>query len=114
VRGLVLKDMAPYLLVRCTRTVHGGGQWLEKEATGRALERLVAREVARQALARILSRREIELVRLVAQGLRNKQIASCLGISEGTVKIHLHNVYEKLDVANRVELANYARERKLE
>jgi DNA-binding NarL/FixJ family response regulator len=113
-RGLVLKDMAPDLLVRCVRTVHAGGQWLEKQAAGRALERLALREVGWQTLARVLSRREIELVRFVAQGLRNKEIAARLSISEGTVKIHLHNIYGKLGVGNRVELANYARKRGLD
>ena len=106
VRGIVLKEMAPDLLVRCVRTVHGGGQWLEQHATGRALERLLAREASRTQL-KDLTLREIELVRFANEGLRNKEIAARLGISEGTVKIHLHRVYEKLGVTSRVELANY-------
>ena len=110
VRGVVLKEMAPELLVRCVKTVHGGGQWLEQQATGRALERLLAREAGRIQL-KGLTPREIVLVRLANQGLRNKEIAARLVITEGTVKIHLHRVYEKLGVASRVELLNYARER---
>jgi DNA-binding NarL/FixJ family response regulator len=109
VRGVILKDMAPELLVRCIRTVHGGGQWLEQHLAGWTLDRLLAREAARQQVTRTLTQREIELVRLVAEGLRNKEVAFRLGITEGTVKIHLHRIYDKLQVSSRIELANYAR-----
>ncbi|WP_191060818.1 response regulator [Geminicoccus harenae] len=109
VRGVILKDMAPELLVRCIRTVHAGGQWLEQHLTGWTLDRLLARESAKQQATKTLTQREIELVRLVAEGLRNKEIAFRLGITEGTVKIHLHRIYEKLQVTSRIELANYIR-----
>ncbi len=109
VRGVILKDMAPEMLVRCIRTVHAGGQWLEQHLAGWTLDRLLAREAARQQVTRTLTQREIELVRLVADGLRNKEVAHRLGITEGTVKIHLHRIYDKLQVSSRIELANYAR-----
>ncbi|WP_159712118.1 response regulator [Geminicoccus flavidas] len=109
VRGVILKDMAPELLVRCIRTVHAGGQWLEQHLTGWTLDRLLARESAKQQATKTLTQREIELVRLVAEGLRNKEIAFRLGITEGTVKIHLHRIYDKLQVTSRIELANYIR-----
>lgn len=109
VRGVMLKETAPDLLVRCIRTVHGGGQWLEHQLTGWTLERLLAREASRQQAAKVLTTREVELVRHVSQGLRNKEVAARLGITEGTVKIHLHRIYEKLGMNSRVELANYAR-----
>ncbi len=110
-QGVVLKDMAPQLLVDAVREVHAGAQWLEKGLGGRALRRLLAREaVAGESSARILSAREREIVRLVADGLRNRAIAERLSISEGTVKVHVHNIYEKLDVNSRIELTNYARE----
>ena len=111
VRGVVLKEMAPDLLVHCVRTVHAGGQWLDGSLTGKAISRLLAREEARQQLAMVLTARELELVQLVSKGLRNKDVAARLGITEGTVKIHLHRVYEKLGVTSRVELANYIRDR---
>ena len=66
-----------------------------------------------QGAVRVLTNRELEIVRLVATGLRNKQIADQLSITEGTVKIHLHTIFEKLGVSSRVELSNYARERSL-
>ena len=109
VRGLILKEMAPEQLVRCIRTVHAGGQWLERHFTSWTFDRLLAQESARQQSGKVLTRRELELVRLVSEGLRNKQIAFQLGITEGTVKIHLHRIYDKLGVTSRVELANYAR-----
>jgi DNA-binding NarL/FixJ family response regulator len=110
VQGVVLKDMAPQLLVTAIREVHAGGQWLEQGLGGRALRRLLSREKHASQAARLLSSREREIVRLVAAGLRNRAIADRLSISEGTVKVHMHNIYEKLDVSGRVELTNYARE----
>jgi DNA-binding NarL/FixJ family response regulator len=109
-QGVVLKDMAPQLLVEAIREVHAGGQWLEQGLGGRALRRLLSRETRSSEAARLLSSREREIVRLVAAGLRNRAIADRLSISEGTVKVHMHNIYEKLDLNGRVEFTNYARE----
>jgi DNA-binding NarL/FixJ family response regulator len=113
VKGMVLKELAPPLLVECVRKVHAGGQWIEQQASGRALEALLKREAGAREAARDLTPRELELVRLAASGLRNKELADRLGISEGTVKMHLHNVYRKLKLENRVALANYARQKGL-
>jgi DNA-binding NarL/FixJ family response regulator len=112
-RGVVLKDMAPQLLVEAVRTVLGGGQWLEKGLGGRALTRLLQRERGLAEAARHLTPRELEIVRMVASGLRNRAIADRLYITEGTVKVHLHNIYEKLGVDGRVELTLYAQEKGL-
>jgi DNA-binding NarL/FixJ family response regulator len=62
---------------------------------------------------KVLTRREIEVVRLLAAGLRNREIARRLLISEGTVKIHLHNVFSKLGLDNRLALGLYAKEKRL-
>ncbi len=113
VRGMVLKEQAPSLLIECVRRVNAGGQWLEQQASGRALQSLVRRDAAEKEAARALTPREIELVRLAASGLRNREMSRRLQISEGTVKMHLHNVYRKLKLTNRVALANYARQRGL-
>ena len=56
-----------------------------------------------------LTGRELDVVRFVSKGMQNKAIAAELGISEGTVKIHVHHIYAKLGLSNRVELAVYAR-----
>jgi DNA-binding NarL/FixJ family response regulator len=53
---------------------------------------------------RPLTRREFEIARLVSEGLANKVVAGQLGVQEGTVKIHLHNIYRKLGISNRAEL----------
>jgi DNA-binding NarL/FixJ family response regulator len=113
VRGVVLKEMAPQMLVQCVRKVHAGEQWLERRSVGRALEKLLSREAGAREVAGVLTPREIEIVRMVASGLRNKEIADKLSISEGTVKIHLHHIYEKLHLNGRLELALYAQDRGL-
>jgi len=113
VRGLVLKELAPKLLVQCIRQVHAGELWLEKRAVSNALEKFLQREAGRQEVAQALTAREIEIVKQVAAGLRNGEIAKKLFISEGTVKMHLHNIYQKLGVDSRVTLNRYAREKGL-
>jgi DNA-binding NarL/FixJ family response regulator len=104
VQGIVLKENALQVLVQAVREVHAGGQWLEQRAAGRALARMLQREAGERDLAAVLTQREIEIVRMVATGLRNKEIARRLSITEGTVKIHLHNIFEKLKVESRLEL----------
>jgi len=113
VRGLVLKELAPPLLVQCIRRVHTGGQWIEQGASSRAIEALLRQQAGARQVAGVLTSREMDLVRLVAGGLRNKEIARRLGISEGTVKMHVHNVFKKLGVNSRVALAVYARSKGL-
>jgi DNA-binding NarL/FixJ family response regulator len=109
VRGMVLKELAPKMLLQCVRRVHEGGQWVEKEALSRALDGLLRREAVTRELAGVLTGRELDLVKLVGTGLRNRDIGQRLGITEGTVKIHLHKVYQKLRVGSRVELALLAK-----
>jgi DNA-binding NarL/FixJ family response regulator len=113
VRGVVLKEEAPSALVRCLRTVHAGGRWIEQESLARAMDTLLRREAGSREAASRLTPREIEVVRMVARGLRNREIAEKHFVSEGTVKVHLHNIYEKLGVTSRLALGMYARERGL-
>jgi DNA-binding NarL/FixJ family response regulator len=108
VKGIVLKEMATRVLVQAVRQVHGGGQWLERQATGRALTRMMERQAGERELAAVLTPREMEIVRMVASGLRNKEIASRLHLTEGTVKAHLHNIFEKLKIGSRLELTLHA------
>src|SRR3954463_3665023 len=109
--GLVMKDSAPDQLVDCVRKVYAGGQWLDHETVTRAFKTALDRETAVRDTA--LTPREIEIVRMVAEGLRNRAIATRLSISEGTVKVHLHNIYEKLGVDGRLELTLCAQQKKL-
>lgn len=110
VRGFVLKEMATKLLVECLRRVNAGGQWLEKDSAGRAMAKLVRQEAKSREIANILTPREIEVVGMVAKGFSNREIGSHLCIAEGTVKIHLHNIYEKLKINRRAELVRLAEE----
>jgi DNA-binding NarL/FixJ family response regulator len=112
-RGLVLKELAPALLVQCVRKVHAGELWLEKRSVTNALERLLRREAGGKQAAQLLTAREIEIVKHIAAGMRNLEIAKTLFISEGTVKMHLHNIYQKLGVDSRTKLIRYAREKAL-
>ena len=108
VYGVVLKEMAPRMLMECVRKVAAGEKWFEQQAVARAMERMNKRDSELDRLKRLLTPRELELVALAAEGLRNKEIAERLSITEGTVKIHLHNVYEKLGVTGRPQLILYA------
>lgn len=110
VSGLVLKEAAAVNLVETVRRVQRGERALEPMLVSRALDRLSQREDAKK-IVEVLSKRETEIVKMVASGLRNKEIALKLSIGEGTVKTHLHTIYEKLGVHGRVELAMYALER---
>jgi DNA-binding NarL/FixJ family response regulator len=113
VRGIVLKEMTPKLLLQCVRTVLAGGLWLEQRAVSLALENMVHREDSAREIGALLTPREIEIVRMVAEGRRNREIAQMLFVGEGTVKTHLHHIYEKLQVAGRLELAIYAHRARL-
>jgi len=104
VHGVVLKEMAPPLLVQCIRKVHAGEQWLERGILQRAMGKMMRHEAANKEMSQALSPREIEIVRLLCKGLRNREIAKKLFISEGTVKIHLHSIYKKLEVDGRMDL----------
>ena len=111
--GVVLKESSPEILIDCVRRVHAGEQCIDRETMTRAFGRALRRESATREVAKTVTPRELEIVRMIGQGLRNKAIAERLFISEGTVKIHLHNVYEKLGLTGRLELALYAQQKGL-
>ena len=111
VRGVLLKEMAPRLLVQCIRKVHAGELWIERQSAARAFDTLLRREAGMREMSDLLTSREIQIVRGVSQGLRNKAVADVLRISEGTVKTHLHTIYEKLNVQSRTQLIVYCREK---
>jgi DNA-binding NarL/FixJ family response regulator len=113
VQGIVLKEMAPQLLVQCIRKVHSGGLWLERNSATLALEKLVKQAAGVREVKNLLTARETDLIRMIAKGLRNKEIAERLFISEGTVKVHLHHIYEKLGIDGRLALLRFARDKGL-
>lgn len=111
VQGVVLKTMPKHLLVQCLHKVAAGGVWMEKESIGLAFEKMLRREAGMRRLATILTPRETEVMGQVAQGLSNRQIAKGLHVTEGTIKIHIHNIYGKLGINNRVDLTLYAQKK---
>ncbi len=103
--GMVLKTSDPALLLGCMDAVASGGRWIDPEIAERTRH-----AEDRAASAPPLTRRERELIELVRQGLRNRDIAAELGVTEGTVKVYLHAIFDKLRVDNRTELALKAAE----
>ena len=107
VQGIVLKNSDPAYLFECLERVRRGGQWFDPEVTER-LKRLSDTFGAGERTA--LAPRERELIKLVRNGLRNREIARNLGVTEGTIKVYLHTVFQKLGVSSRTELAIRASE----
>ena len=97
VRGILRKTLSPETLIKCLQMVAEGGLWFEEALKSNFLS---VRTVA-------LTRRESQLVSLLSQGLKNKEIATTLFISEGTVKVYLSRLFHKLGVKDRFELALY-------
>jgi two-component system nitrate/nitrite response regulator NarP len=104
VDGVLHKTSDPALLIDCLDSVRAGDEWIDRHLQDEAARSAPSRDKS------LLSPREAELVKLVRQGLRNRDIAEKLGITEGTVKVYLHSVFEKTGVANRTELAIRAAE----
>ncbi|HEV2722816.1 MAG TPA: response regulator transcription factor [Thermoanaerobaculia bacterium] len=111
--AIVMKETASQNLLRAARAASRGEQTLDDRLVRRALDHLLRREAGVAKARSVLTSREIDIVQMVARGLRNRQIGEALSISEGTVKIHLHSIYSKLGISGRVELTLYARENAL-
>lgn len=97
VRGILRRTLPAETLVRCVARVNDGELWFEKALTDSIMG----------ARRYTLTRREGQLVTLLSQGLKNKEIATALTISEGTVKVYLSKLFQKLGVKDRFELALY-------
>jgi DNA-binding NarL/FixJ family response regulator len=108
-RGIVFKDQAPEELVTALRRVLSGERWLPARLMDRALDAALRRDPAEKAL----TARELDVCRLIALGHSNKRIARELNITEGTVKIHLNNIFRKLGASSRLQVALEARNRGL-
>lgn len=114
-RGIVLKQAATERLLEGIRKVHRGEMWIDQRVAADvmvAMSRPASGTAGRGEQAG-LTTREQEIVFLVTQGFRNKEMAEKLSISEQTVKNHLHNIFDKLGVSDRLELALYALHHKL-
>jgi DNA-binding NarL/FixJ family response regulator len=116
-RGIVLKDSATQVLVKAIQAVMDGEYWMHRESVSNLVQYLQtltqsAHDEARQKTYG-LTPRELEIVSAVAMGYANKEIAECFTITEDTVKHHLSNIYDKLGVYTRLELALFAVNKKL-
>jgi DNA-binding NarL/FixJ family response regulator len=115
--GILLKDAAPALIVKSIQKVNAGEIWLDSNTTAAVIRQFAspvdsatphASAGAKPRERAQLSQREREIIVLIAQGYKNKEIAEKMFITEQTVKNHLHNVFDKLGVSDRLELALYA------
>jgi DNA-binding NarL/FixJ family response regulator len=104
VQGLVSKDKPKDFLARCIKFVHDGGKWLDHDLSDKSMALLLAQKREKAQASQLLTPREVTVARLVTEGLPNKKIASQLAISEGTAKLHLHHVYQKLNCSGRMSL----------
>jgi two-component system, NarL family, nitrate/nitrite response regulator NarL len=103
-KGIMLKDIAPESLADCVRQVASGRQWFPADVVDAAMEREIGRRVQSKQLVQTLTPRERQVVVSLCEGNSNKRIARQLNLTEGTVKVHLSNIYNKLGVANRTAL----------
>lgn len=110
VNGIIMKEGAENLIVTCLDHVARGERWIERSVLQRALDITLRDGAEPRGALGALAPRERAISRLVGAGLRNREIADELGLSEGTVKVCLHRIYEKLEISNRTELAMLARE----
>jgi two-component system, NarL family, nitrate/nitrite response regulator NarL len=114
--GILLKDASTSLIEKSIQKVHAGEIWLDSTTTAAVIRQFAspaefpaAHSNGKSSRERAqLSQREREIIVLIAQGYKNKEIAEKMFITEQTVKNHLHNVFDKLGVSDRLELALYA------
>lgn len=103
VNGIVLKENGHSQLVTCLNSVASGGRWIDEDVMGHVRE-FEATSSSNGSAAKLTPREEA-VAHLVARGMHNKSIADELGISDGTVKVYLSRIYEKLGLSSRTELA---------
>jgi two-component system nitrate/nitrite response regulator NarL len=113
--GVVLKEHATEVLIKAISKVHQGEVWMDRLTMGSLLDEMTqAPEIdPEQTKIATLTEREREVIALIAEGLKNKQIGQRLFISETTVTHHLSSIFSKLDVSDRLELVIYAFSRNL-
>lgn len=111
-RGLVLKEKASEVLIKAIQRVHEGEIWFDRAMMSNLLMEMTRRKTEKEdpeaAKIMTLTDREREIITLIGEGLKNKQIAERLFISETTVRHHLTSIYGKLEITDRLELFIYA------
>ena len=107
VQGIVFKQSDPRQLICCLRDIRAGRRWLDPTLNN------CASAVAGGPVLDTLTARQIEVARAAVSGLSNKELAQLLGVSEGTIKNHLHAIYERLRLDGRLALLLYLKEKAL-
>ncbi len=110
VPGLVSKEKSSHVLTRCIKSVHEGGTWLDRDLSVKTMSLLLEQQKKNATASQLLTPRELTVARMVTEGWPNKKIASKLFISEGTAKLHLHHIYQKLNCPGRMSLQRYMQE----
>ncbi len=91
--------------------VLAGGTYRDHELVNDAVGTLLRRQAVLHELAQLLTAREVQIVQLISTGARTRDLALRLCIGEGTLKVHLHHIYKKLDISGRSQLITYAQQR---
>jgi DNA-binding NarL/FixJ family response regulator len=114
VRGILTRSVSPELLVRCVRKVSAGETWLDNQGVNWIIDAYRSQaQLGSGEQALRFSEKEMLIISGVTQGLKNKDIAVQVGTTEQVVKNYLRKIYDKLGVADRLELALYSMHRKL-
>src|SRR6266852_1420577 len=106
--GVILKDVAPEILVQSLRQVADGQRLLPLPPSDQTVPREQRNVANAENVLSVLTDRERQIMRLVSEGLSNKEIGRRLNIVDGTIKVHLHNIFQKLEISNRTVLAALA------
>jgi two-component system, NarL family, nitrate/nitrite response regulator NarL len=104
--SFISKDVAPEILVQSLRQVAGGRRLLPLPRVDQAVLR--EHSAITENMLAVLTDRERQIMRLVSEGLSNKEIGRRLNITDGTIKVHLHHIFQKLEISNRTVLAAIA------
>ncbi len=108
-RGVVMKEAATQLLMKAIRTVMAGQYWIGREAVGDIVDFMRTNPSGEKPVRNYgLTKREMDILNTIVAGLSNKEIARKFSLSEDTVKHHLTNIFDKVGVASRLELALFA------
>jgi DNA-binding NarL/FixJ family response regulator len=108
-RGVVMKEAATQLLMKAIRTVMAGEYWIGRESVGDIVEFMRMNASGDRPPKNFgLTKREMDILTTIVAGLSNKEIARKFSLSEDTVKHHLTNIFDKVGVASRLELALFA------
>jgi len=106
--GVILKDVAPEILVQSLRQVAAGQRLLPLLPSNQTVPREQRSVANTENVLTVLTDRERQIMRLVSEGLSNKEIGRRLNIVDGTIKVHLHHIFQKLEISNRTVLAALA------